>query len=392
MTVAVISPETTWVGLDSYPTPAGVIGNWSVILDFAVERYITTMVVPGSYADPPGYAMTAIEYGWEPGSVGDTGWVTFKRRLTGRGGHNRYVYLTIGFYDDMVGADPIIGDIPIYWEALASRLDQWRRATGTEYRVSPAVSAVASIRDMGRRLREQPRWILQHPATAEWWQPPWNIRSIQWTNPGAVERVLWHYDRRAAFLADASTTYLPLKQLRPTGTDPGPFGYFRLYFPDTEDGGRGAILGPVDDQGCRAVGHSTLEQLRRMSAPFEIVDSHTTDDAARILRPWAERWRTAIDEMPAAQPLLKSGYAQALAGLLAVPRGTIYRPDWRHLLADAGNAHVMRTALNLHKATGLWPERIDVDSLYYQADVTAHGLGLPLGDRIGNYKFKGVIP
>lgn len=379
--IAVIGAADTWVNGKIWPTPAGMATDWAAQRLFLYgSPGITTLVTPAPARD----ARAALA-DWEWPRHSDwiqSGWVTLSK---GQGNFRRWLH--IGLLDHL-GSDPLIGGFttPVL---IGEGLKRWHALTGAEYRTSPAVAAVASIREITKRHKRPPRWILQNKATAEWWQPPGQIHDLNY-NMAEPWRQLYFYDRRAAYLASAAAVQLPYGELRPTGYDYDPrCGYYNVRI-NNMSGWLGVpvaeMLGPPDHNGAVWVCQDTLAVLRDNGWNCEVIDSWSTDQSGRILRPWAEKWRDAMESMsPLARPALKAGYAQALGGLFAVPRGTVYRPDFRHMIMDNNRAHMLRVALSVYKHNGIWPSRVTVDALYYHQPQPT----IPLGDRIGNMVAQG---
>jgi hypothetical protein len=274
--------------------------------------------------------------------------------------------------------DPMIGS-RISAADAAKALWFWHAGTGTHYVHTPGVSAVINLRQHPRAA--QPDWILQNRATAEYWQPPAHIRDIKWQAAKTLRPGRYHrFDMRSAYLAGAAGATLPWGRLRPTGVDHhGQLGYYRVCL-HPADTGTGRIhwpaairmLGGVDRQNCMWITHVQLNHLLdHPIAGFEIVDSWTAPSGGRILRGWAENWRDAIAiadrNSPVARAALKRGYAEML-GLLNVASGTVYRPDWRHMIIDQVRANLLRKIGRVEQLTGAIPAKIDVDSVWYHDD------------------------
>jgi hypothetical protein len=291
------------------------------------------------------------------------------------------------------GRDPLLAGTGLGHEHAAFALWSWHAALGTAYVHNPGVSAIINLRETASRGKP-PRWILRHPATTELWRPPYNLTDIRWTARTKQPAKLARWDMRSAYLAAAAAAMLPYRQLTRTGADPGvatgPVGYYRVRaHADDSAGTRALALLPKDHQGCYWVGR---EIVMSGWANFEIIDSWTTPDSGRILRPWAERWRdliaTPVAVPPTFRPALKMGYTAALGGLLTTPSGSVYRPDWRHLIIDQLRASMIRRIHNAYTETGLWPWRVDVDSVWYDANKETPQLAAALGEgpRVGNMR------
>lgn len=396
----VIAPESTYINGHQYPTPAGLCRDRSNIAKLLAEREPAAAVLEIDPADPDlRWAMG--EHGWKCNDGAedfDGAWYGYRHTVTHRWMH-------------LVQRDNGIDDMTYGLPAdVADKLWWWDRETGAPYRISPAVSAIASIRAAGRRTKTEVRWQLQDKRTLEWWTPPGQIHDLDygWVTREVLDRQeeaagLHRYDMRGAYLAHAALVELPHRQIKPTGPDvdayttvgyyhvrlPLPNGPLTLYLHD--------VLG-TDHNGLTWVCHPTLRLLLQNAAMLEIIDSHTRPlepgSAGRILRPWAERWRDARDAAPRhLEEALKSGYAQALGGLLAVPRGTVYRPDWRHMIMDSVRASLLRRIIKVYGKSSLaghpkLPKKIWTDALYYREPVEEADLGV--GPHIGNMRYEGA--
>lgn len=301
---------------------------------------------------------------------------------------------------EWAGGDPLVG--PLRPAArVAADLWEWYNLTGTPYAYGPGTATVINIRS-DRRINP-PRWVLKDEATTEPWRPPAQIQDIRW-HPRLPKRGMecHRWDMRAAYLAAAAQVALPLGQLGHTGVDPqAGIGYYRVHVASWTGVDVFDMIGRRDRQGCVWVTNAMLDLLRDRYS-LEVVDSYTEQRGGRLLRHWAERWRDALVELgpigpSAVRQALKAGYTQAI-GLFNVARGTIYRPDWRHLIIDQARASLLRRILRVHELTGLVPARVDVDSVWYateaikaggwRLDNLHHALGV--ADNIGRMRYEGI--
>lgn len=384
-----------------YPTPAGLCSDLPTLLGVPHElgaHLESTIIIPADPTHGGGRqaVRTVIEgAGWKTAPT-DGGWFTCRRGKA---------MIHLGVFEWLKDVDPLVRAAclpgftnPTPW-ALAQTLDTWARATGAYYRHTPGVAAIAAIRQSGKwntfgpkEFRTEPRWVLQDRSILDYWAAPAQLTDLR---AGAITKKPTHayhrWDTRAAYLAAASAVELPYRQLVQDAQG-GPVGYYRVNMLGC-DGDRLLLPAKADRQGTRWLGSSTLD-LWRKRAVLEIVEAHTSTDrkTGRILRPWAEKWRDAMATHPDLRPVLKAGYAQALGGLLAVKSGTIYRPDWRHLIMDELRAQVTRRILRVWDLHHTWPSKVDVDSVYYDTDTpNAIGETLGVGERIGNMRYEGTV-
>lgn len=369
--IVVVTPEEILSNvMPPMPTPAGFCTDPKFINDYIVEFMLTgqhTLILP---TDPTGHDNGQ----WDTRGTPDLRTVHY------------------GYRD--AGDDPIIHAGRPAQDVL-SDLSRWRHTMGTHYRITPGVAALAAF---GERFRGYARTKLQHQATAEWWQPPGSIADLNWNPKTASSRSLHRWDMRSAYLAAAAAVDLPTGQLRHTGPDwdTDTVGYYRVrsmpMFLDLPWFHH--VMPNPDRQGCMWVCHPTLSFLSRYGS-VEVVDSYTRGlpaGAHRHLRAWAETIRDGIYDHPGSNTakLLKQGYAQAI-GLMAVARGSIYRPDWRHMIIDQVRASMLRRIASVHQLTGLEPARVNVDSVWYQTDNPDQvGAALGVGDLIGRMRYEGT--
>lgn len=363
-----------------YSTPAGLTTDLPAILTLAAETGADTTVLDHSPVNGGAAELVAAinALGWtQVSTTTERGWLTIIHA-------NVRANLAVRAWcpDDPMLDDP---------DTLVGRMLLWQNRFIEPYRMTPGVSLLATMNGMlgGHNVRRR----LQHAATAEWWKPPTQIGDLRWstkdTHPGELHR----WDMRSAYLAAAAAVSLPPTPLQHqgphNGTDPTEVGYYRIRI----TAGPTAGLGKPDRQGCLWVCHPTLDLLRdNRSWQYEIIDSWAMPAGGRLLRPWAERVRDAITEVPIEEfrRIVKQGYAQAI-GLLNVPRGAMYRPDWRHMIIDQTRASMIRRIASVRRLVGIDPVRIDVDSVWYAtADPDHVGAALGEGPNIGRMRYEGA--
>jgi hypothetical protein len=386
MSLFAIDTEVTWVNGGFTYTPAGLASDLSTVLNLARENAYDTVIMPT--LNIPGVITTTRETleaqlkygsGLEVTSTAKTGgW--FVLRIGDRGPR---ISLCIR---DWCPKDPIVGTHRSFRHMVAALLE-WQHTLIEPYRMTPGVSMIAGIQGTATGAR----YKLQNRNTADWWKPPAMLNDLRHITRDRPDVPLHRWDMRSAYLAAAAAVDLPYQQLKHTGPHPetGAVGYYRIRIHE----GPTAGLGPPDRQGCHWVGHPMLELMNRPPWSVEIIDSHTAVDYGRILRPWAERVRDQIyrTDLPDwYRAALKSGYAQAI-GLLAVPRGSMYRPDWRHLIIDQMRASMVRRIASAKRLMDIDPVRVDIDSVWYDTNDPEHvGAALGEGTLMGRMRYEGI--
>jgi len=324
------------------------------------------------------------------GGNGDSAsWMTAHDPVLGRTAY-------LGF-TDLLGDDPLIGPaIPLGSLAICERLAAWHAAFGTHYRYTPGVSLTAFMRTRQGHAG-WPKWLLRERGPGgrlDDWQPPAMLRDLRYTTKTTARTTaqLHRWDMRRAYLNAASGAMLPTRRPEPTGDNPQGPGYIRIQASTVADAALPFLPKP-DRHGCLWVGTFTYEVLQEVATRLGpvIVDSITAP-GTRHLRPWGEAIRDAQDNAsPELVPVIKRGYAAAI-GLLNVPRGGVYRPDWRHLIVDYVAGSMLRRIFRVRKLMdGLMPSKVDIDSVWYQTDDPQHvGAALGEGPRMGNLRYEGV--
>jgi len=296
-------------------------------------------------------------------------------------------------WSDRIDTDPLLGGFASLAQQT-ERLDMWRRVVGTPYYGSPGVAATMNLRS--RKGMQGVQWKIRESGVLSGWLPPGQINDLTWKLPAKKTVRLasaCRWDLRSAYLAALSLCPLPATKLMPTGANPilptdGGSGYYRVRVAKTDPWR--AWLGPSDRHGCHWLGASTYQV---MGCP-PVLDSYTAP-ARRILRGWAEHWRdlmTACHTEPY-RSTLKDGYTQ-MVGLFAVQSGSIYRPDWRHMIMDYTRASMLRRIRNVsNHFKGLLPSCVDTDSVWYHhpAGLYHHTLAVSLGEGplIGQFRSEG---
>lgn len=317
---------------------------------------------------------------------------------------------------------PLLADTP---DQTVTRFGRWFDLTGTIYRGTPGIAAVAMIRDhyepvnaVPDKSRKVPTWL---PGEATMLRRQTgnaedDYRAGIWQRSGP-EQYEHGYDLRTMYLTAAGIADLPWWSLRKQG-DPTPnpkhAGYHLIrpepwtlnhLLPSPVGRDRGI---PSQDAAGRWVTTPTLrllDELREQGifGGYELIETWSAD-AGRVLRPWSERIRDAIawvDPEAGAPPeradrhltaALKDGYREAI-GLLGREGGRVFRPEWRHIIIATARANLWRRLWRTGRETDRWPLRIDVDCAWYGSNDPdpARDAPLPLGITPGRFRCKSTI-
>ncbi len=325
-------------------------------------------------------------------NLGNHGWIL----QTGRTGWTVAVSESRRWYIGVqvtAGTDPLINPAVGTLDAVAN-LAGWYTLIGTHYRHTPGAAATAALyATLAGSCKPHEMKLRSWGALAQWWEPPAPITDIVWAQPGRPPLAAHQWDMRAAYLAAAAAVDLPRQRPQETGTFAyDHVGYYRVTI-DAEATRYGPLLGQADRKGTRWICHPVARQLHDWKMPFQVHDAITAPSAGRILRGFADTWRTAITEPdlhPTLARALKRGYAEAV-GLLSVQAGAIYRPDWRHMIIDQVRASLLRRIHTVGIETGLLPYRINVDSIWYPDNSGGQVDNLiGTGPKIGNMRYEGI--
>ncbi len=383
-----------WMPGDRPAQDPAFAGPYPLILAMPPDTE-ATVIVPTAGGSIAGIRVLLESTGFKctGGNTDAQSWITASDQILGRTAY-------IGF-TDLLGEDPLIGPaIPAGSLAICERLAEWHNAFGTHYRYTPGVSLTAFMRTRQGHAG-WPKWLLRERGPGgrlDDWQPPAQLRDVRYQTPRHPKLSGHRWDMRRAYLNAAAAADLPTRMPEPTGIAPQGPGYIRLRA-DTVNPAALPFLPKPDRHGCIWVGSMTAQVLAELAiyqhglvrVATEIVDS-VTAPGTRHLRPWAEAIRDAQDSMSAdLVPVVKNGYASAI-GLLNVPRGGVYRPDWRHLIVDYVAGSMLRRIFRVHKLMdGLMPSKVDIDSIWYHTNDPEHvGAALGEGPRMGNLRYEGV--
>lgn len=321
--------------------------------------------------------------GWETSSQGiDTGW---------------FLCLRDGSPAVMLGVSPWIDQSRTTLfsleraepaPAIARRLALYQRHVGVAWRGTGGLSGCALLRNL--RQRNQPRW--------RWDTAPTQVVGSSFElgrrltrQPTDTERswgLVHKYDVRGMYLAAALNAELALDALEPRGAqefDPTRPGYWLV--DPTGLFGAGTTLtrpAPADGRDLQWVTTPIMALWAEQGGVPEVHDSWTGDRQSRIMRPWAERLRTARDDVPEEiKPAVKDTYARTV-GMLRKVGGRVYRPDWRDTIVDLAKVNLLRKLL----ADRQVPLRYETDAVWIASADARPGFVIPDHGRIGGLRFE----
>ena len=395
--------EVHWSSGLRTATPAGLCTDIPALLNPAVMGFMqeSTVVIPGGNFDRTWVYQRVVAAGYRTTPTEDGAWFTCWAK--GKPTIHLCVLSWVDPTDPLIGwlaqPDPFDSEVaPSLYRALA----WWQDKMGGHYRHTPGVAAHVSMKAMLRR--EQPQWNpYRDRGPLPGFEPPTQISPLMFrtttigrTRAGkAASASTVTYDTHKAYLAAMAGASLPMGPLTQTGPTPIGSGYVRITLPRSQ--WRSLDHDPLfkmwgikaDRQGCDWIGTATLGAINYLIGAPEVVDSWTAP-GRRVLRSWAEKVRDNLDEddpRGSKAPVLKSAYTQAV-GLLAVRRGTIIRPDWRHLIIDYANAMMIHKTRIVYQDTGIVPLALDVDAVTYPdtPELRETVEDLFIGDHIGQWK------
>lgn len=345
----------------------------------------------------------------------ETGWVTWTHEGSGQ-------RINMGVLDLIDRDRTPVADLSGTALAVALELAAYDRATGTPWRMTAGVTGCTMIRDMVERIEiaktarrrvasrkdavNAPRWHSKadpqrtDPATgvSRWAR---SAGDLKWSRPlfaGEKHGTVHHLDITGMFLAAASIAELPWGDLREVDVRvfDGRAGYwlvdaYNLPFgstppaacpnhgpdtlcPDCAAGGTWSTSTPPtwsrEAQNADGTVYLTtpmMTLLTEYGVNPAVHHALVAPTAGRTLRPWAESIRDALYDPRTPQrtaAALKRTYAETI-GMFNARGGTIYRPDWRDIIIDTARANLLRKVNGARNVLGVWPIRVNVDSVWY---------------------------
>lgn len=261
---------------------------------------------------------------------------------------------------------------------LLGEVLEFMDATGTLWRMSGAVTSDAWLRDhYGSKLRQT-----EYPEIAR----DGNLEpDLRWKRDVSARekraRFCYAFDANAMYLGAASSLALPVGKMvhsiPPLANAEGP-AYWHAY-PD-----------------------EYWAATPTFSMTFEYADDgYWWPEHHRFLEPWYKMLRDArakllpYGDSPALQAV-KQVYRMGIGRLgserRSMPNDPLYQPYWRHAVQAQARCNLLRRVDRLAQG----PVAIDVDCLYFLTSSPdpakfAAKIGLPLGERIGEYKLAGTV-
>lgn len=288
---------------------------------------------------------------------------------------------------------------------LAWQLGEYDRLIGAPFRARPGVAGLAALRRLAvpSRAGKPPRFRSQagpHRSVAD--------LPLVWDREETAEETAlgWRheYDLNAAYLGAAGVVEClardPLTHTGPAVFDRSRGGYWSLPVESVREleDQRGArrpplVSGLAGDAGEVWLSTPTVALLEDLGLGLEIRDSWTAE-GRRFLRRWAEQLdaaRVLTSREPQLQRAIKRTYAEAV-GMLNSDSGTVYRPDWFHMVVAQCRANLIRAVDKIGAESGRWPLVVDTDCLTYASGDADWGVSAPasmvLGADLGTFHEK----
>lgn len=288
-------------------------------------------------------------------------------------------------------------------------LTLWHEATGVAWRGTGGVAGTSFLRSHGMVARpdgRDPRWKLPEGDVDRGWHNA-ELATIPKLYTRAREgRYAYTFDARKAYLAAWQSALFARTQLRP-----GPREFDKKlsgwWFVELEPWAHPDLPDPAG-----YLAHGRTAKTRWLTTPtLQLIDQLTRDDrtphggyrilesrvapGTQLLRPAATRLREIIMDPTSRPPLIdaaKHVYTKA-GGMMASPRGLIYRPDWfATIKAHARLVQWLKVAAVARD--GWFPATIDTDAITYHghdaaipADLARH---FPQGDALGTWRYYDV--
>ncbi len=363
--------------------------------------------------------------GWvASGQVTHSPWRSFRHRAMG----TVHVLLHEHARPDQV---PLTGAT---WEPYAAyrAYARWHELTGTAYRATPGVSAIASLRRhwWGRAAPEW-RWP-DRPADLA----PTTPAVLMWERSGKKNGTgfVHKFDVNRQYLAAMKAGMFGW--VPPVAEGAVPFDnarhglwHIRLLHPAAVRGKirmRPQIFTGFDAHGRGIATTPTVDYLAEQHYPFEVLDASLTpiyrrarDESGksipattRLLRQWAEKWATAqrMAEVPGhsrgcictpcrLSSALKRG-PNEMVGLMASSTAATTRLDLAWAIRDVGRVGLLRKIDKAaERENGILPIRVSHDSVWYRTEdpspapvLAALGTAVVTDGQHGRLRHESTIP
>lgn len=355
----------------------------------------------------------------------ETGWITWQNQATGQA-------ISMGLLDLMDQARTPVANLEGTAVQVAYELAQYDAMTGTPWRMTAGVTGTVMLRGMitasaeAKRQRMPfggvkvaapalPRWhsdvvrrALTCPTTGvqRWARAAGDVRWARDLADGERHGHVHHLDVTAMYLAAAAAAVLPWGELRerdPHTFDESAAGYWLVDCSDLPTGPAAPPLWDrhaVNPDGTVYLTTPVMELLKDHGYNPMVRGALLAPTQGRFLRSWAEHLRDALADdrrRESTRRALKATYTQAI-GMMNVPGGSIYRPEWRDLIIDQARANLLRKVYTARHLLGIWPVRIHVDSVWYPhpeqdpTEVAAAVGGSLYGRQIGRFRLVKSTP
>lgn len=256
------------------------------------------------------------------------------------------------------------------------RLDMYHRYTGRPWHGTPALSAMAQVVAAARN-RTNVVWRSRGPSIAAD-----AGHALTWRAPDPTAQPAWPHthtwDGTKAYLGAASMAQVAAQQLTrrvgPQMFDKALAGWWRIDTPNAViaavRAGRPAPA-RIGRDGTITATTALIGYIEQTYGTVDVIESWTAP-ASRLFRPWAEHLRDVITvatsrgDVPLVQAL-KATY-RTLVGGMSRKGMPIERPDWTAAIIDQWRATLLRRIDRVEAETGLYPIRIQTDSLTYVTD------------------------
>ncbi len=324
----------------------------------------------------PAYAVEQLRgAGWEFKELSDTRFTSFRRAGT----PTVHVGITGALTDPK--RVPLISGDPGPAE-FAARLGRYHRLMGVPWQGTAGMNGVAYIRDhlytSGAR-GEQPFWHGGELRAKKGQPRVRGVDALKWAAPPAAlaaEGWTWvhEFDTRAAYVAAAGVIELPWTKLKPTGAVPFDRAWPGYWLVPTHQ--LPELVVPLYDprwakDGAVWLTTETMTLLLELGYSPDIIDSWSTPMRRRLLKPWADQLRDALDVVergPAADPVMRRAVKVTWAetvGMFDRSTARINRPDWREMIIDRCRANLTRKILAAVATGNLFPIRVNTDAVWY---------------------------
>ena len=299
------------------------------------------------------------------------------------------------------------------------RLNRWEALTGSPYHGSAGVAGITILRDSYARRNaqrnKQPLWT--HPELPGDAATAYEAEIHGWQSqlPTDAARVNVTFDRLKSYLASTSAAEVAWGCLKHHGSKMTFNGAMAGWWKIRTDEWRLPEFMPsplgqsVPKNGTLWVTTPTLRFWDYLSelgftSGYDIVDAYLAP-GKRLLRPWAQTMRDALNVCEAPHTSASGPHFKALAataadtyhatvGMFSHEGGRVYRPDWRATIVAQDRATVLSTAWRIGRSHDLWPVRVDVDSLTYphppnmSASAFGDSIGLHNKGGLGSWRAK----